>query len=332
MRNTVVKHVPVLLEESLDYLFPRPGGIYVDSTVGLGGHSKSILERLQGKGKLIGLDRDLEALRRARERLKQQYQNFEFLHANFKKLPHLLSQLEIEYLDGCLVDLGVSSFQLDSPQRGFGFGREGPLDMRMDPEQKISAATLVNELPESKLAEIFWRYGEEKEAKKVAAALIRARKKGEIRTTTQLAELIKAAKRGRSGPRLHPATKVFQALRIEVNQELSGLEQFFISVIDLLAPQGRLVVIAFQSLEDRIVKRTFRREAGRCICFRPAELCLCPRLEKVHLLTRKPRTPSEEELRSNPRARSAKLRAVERTHIKETSAFEGKDSNKSKRS
>jgi 16S rRNA (cytosine1402-N4)-methyltransferase len=312
MLGIAVEHVPVLLKESLEYLDVKRDGLYVDCTVGLGGHTEAILEALAGRGRLIGLDRDQEALDVARTRLTTRFRNVELYHSNFKNLPLILTHLAVTQLDGCLIDLGVSSVQLTSQARGFSLRETGPLDMRMDQEQKTTAAQLVNELPEEKLAQIFRDFGEEPSARKIAAAIVEERRINRIRTTTELANLVERVKGRRHGSRIHPATQVFQALRIEVNQELTGLEEFLATVIGYLAPGARLVVIAFHSLEDRIAKQVFQKQAGRCVCFRPGAACTCPRVENVRLLTRKPVAPSAEEIKRNPRSRSAKLRAVEK--------------------
>ena len=306
-----LRHDPVLYQEVLEFLGVRPGGVYVDCTTGLGGHSAGILGGLQGLGHLVALDRDSGSLEQARKRLAGEFENFTVHHENFKNLPSLLATLEIQSIDGCLLDLGMSSFQLDSGERGFSFQLEGPLDMRMDRDQELTASQLVNELSEERLAEILWRYGEEKAARKLAAAIVAVRRRSKLGTTTELADLVERVKGRPRGSRLHPATQVFQALRIAVNQELSGLEQILTEVVQFLKPGGSLVVIAFHSLEDRIVKRTFQREAGRCICRRRRDFCDCPRLERVLILTKKPVTPSLPEVQRNPRARSAKLRAVQ---------------------
>jgi 16S rRNA (cytosine1402-N4)-methyltransferase len=319
MSGILVEHRPVLLKESLELLEVKAGGVYVDGTVGLGGHAEGILERLGPSGKLIGLDRDATALRLASERLRGRFSNFEFYNENFKNLPLLLRRLAVRSLDGCLLDLGVSSLQLDTTERGFTFREEGPLDMRMDLSQKTTAANLVNELPEEKLAEIFREYGEERAARRIAAAIVEQRRAARLRTTTELARLVERVKGRVPGSRLHPATLVFQALRIEVNQELKGLEELLEWVIEVLAPGGRLVVISFHSLEDRIVKKVMQKQSGKCICFRPGDLCVCPRIERMRVLTRKPITPSEEETEANPRARSGKLRAAERLETEQRS-------------
>jgi 16S rRNA (cytosine1402-N4)-methyltransferase len=316
MSGVLVAHRPVLLRESLELLKVRAGGLYVDATVGLGGHSEEILRRLGPTGRLVGLDRDATALRLAAQRLEGRHPNFELYHENFKNLPLLLRRLGIEELDGCLLDLGVSSLQLDSAERGFSFREEGPLDMRMDLSQKTTAAQLVNELPEEKLAEIFKAYGEERAAGRIASAIVERRKSTRFRSTADLAQLVERVKGRIPGSRIHPATLVFQALRIEVNQELQGLGELLEWLIGFLVPGGRLVVISFHSLEDRIVKRVMQEQSGKCICFRPGDLCTCPKIEKIRVLTRRPVTASEEEIEANPRARSGKLRAAERLQTK----------------
>lgn len=316
--DMAVEHIPVLFEESLELLQVRPGGIYVDGTVGLGGHSEGILARLEGQGFLIGLDVDPEALGRARERLAARYSNFELYPENFKNLPEVLTRFGFQKANGCLLDLGLSSLQLGSPGRGFGIRDEGPLDMRMDPRLKLTAAHLVNQWSEAQLADLFRRHGEEPASRRIAAAIVARRQTAPIGTTLELAELVEQVKGRSRNPRIHPATQIFQALRIEVNQELTRLAESLEEAIGHLAPGGRLVVISFHSLEDRIVKRVFRREAGFCVCFRPPEVCTCPRVARVRLLTRKPMTPSSQEVQRNPRSRSARLRAVE-VPVEETS-------------
>ncbi|RPI29026.1 MAG: 16S rRNA (cytosine(1402)-N(4))-methyltransferase RsmH [Acidobacteria bacterium] len=311
MLSNSVEHTPVLLNEAMTLLNVRPGGLYIDCTVGLGGHTEALLEKLGGHGRVIGTDRDRQAIEKARQRLSR-FPNFELYHSNFKNLPLILSRLSLQAIDGCLVDLGVSSMQLTSAERGFSFRETGPLDMRMDREQKTSAAQLVHELTEDQLADIFRRFGEEPAARKIAATIVTERRTKRVRTTTELAELVERVKGRRPGSRIHPATQVFQALRIAVNQELEGLEEFLDAVIERLRPGGRLVVISFQSLEDRVVKQLFQKKAGRCICFRPGDACICPRQELVQILTKKPVVPSAEETAANPRSRSAKLRAVEK--------------------
>ncbi|UCF37129.1 MAG: 16S rRNA (cytosine(1402)-N(4))-methyltransferase RsmH [Acidobacteriota bacterium] len=316
-------HLPVLLEETIDGLDVRPGGIYVDCTLGLGGHSERIVQLLGPSGTLIAIDRDKDSLEIARQRIQPLHPHCSFHHENFKNLPLILRNLQIQQIDGCLIDLGVSRRQLTIPERGFSFREEGPLDMRMDQSQQTTAELLVNRLPQEELARIFKEYGEEPQHRKVAGAIVAARQKERIRTTAQLADVVAQAKGKSRRKGIHPATQVFQALRIEVNQELEGLDRFLERVIDFLAPDGRLAAISFHSLEDRITKKTFQREAGRCICFRPGAMCTCPRVERVEILTRKPITPSDAELLHNPSARSAKLRIVKRLNPVSTSGRGG---------
>ncbi len=307
-----VEHVPVLAEETVELLNVRPGGVYLDCTVGMGGHAQAILDRLQGRGRLIAFDRDRESLQMAREQLAGYGELASFHHENFKNLPLVLRRLQIERVDGCLVDLGVSRYQLTSPERGFSLRERGLLDMRMDRQQKTTAEELVNRLSAQELTQIFRRWGEERQAPAIARAIVEQRSRGRIRTTDELAALVARVKGQRPGSRIHPATQVFQALRIAVNQELEGLDRFLSNAIGFLRPGGRLAVITFHSLEDRIVKQTFQLESGRCICFRPPALCRCPRVARVRPVTRKPLIPGSAELEVNPSARSAKLRVVER--------------------
>lgn len=310
-------HIPVLLEEAVDLLDVRPGGIYVDGTVGLGGHSNEILRRLEGSGRLIGLDRDADALVQAQERLSWSAGNLQLINEDFRRLPRLLPSLGIEAVDGLLLDLGVSSLQLDSAQRGFSFRLSGPLDMRMDRREGLTAAGLIESADKEELMRIFREYGEERSARRIAEEIVRVRRADPIRTTDQLATLVERVKGRRPGQRIHPATQVFQALRIAVNQELKGLGEFVSRAIRLLRPGGRLVVIAFHSLEDRIIKQTFMTEAGRRVSRLPLLADEEPLTENVKLLTRKPIVASESETAKNPRARSARLRAVERLSTSE---------------
>lgn len=311
MTATGRAHIPVLCESVLDLLRVRPQGVYVDCTVGPGGHSGEILKRL-GEGRLVVLDLDEDALRLAARRLSGSQARLSLHRENFRNLPRLLRKLRIRQIDGCLADVGVSSLQLDMAERGFSFMQEGPLDMRMDRTQTVTAANVVNESSPERLVEILRAYGEVTGAARVVAALVEERHRRRFETTTELAAVVERVKGWPRGTRLHPATQVFQALRIEVNQELKNLEAFLSAVVDFLRPGGRLVVLAFHSLEDRLVKRAFARESGKCICFFPRDLCGCPRRRRVRILTRKPVRPSGDEIRTNPRARSAKLRAVER--------------------
>ncbi|HSW38652.1 MAG TPA: 16S rRNA (cytosine(1402)-N(4))-methyltransferase RsmH [Acidobacteriota bacterium] len=310
--NTGAEHIPVMLNEALDLLNCTPGGVYVDATVGLGGHSLAILERIRPGGFLLGIDRDRESLEKASFRLKAYEDVCRLLHENYKNLPLILNNLAMGPVDGILLDLGVSSCQLMSPERGFSFHSNEMLDMRMDRTQQWTAADLVNTEPQEVLADIIYRYGEERLSRRIAAAIVRERSIAPITRCSQLADIVGRAHRVKRRDGIHPATKTFQALRIAVNEELEGLEQLIVDAAGFLKPGGRLVVIAFHSLEDRIVKKTFRRLAGQCICDAPPELCRCPRQESVCILTPRPISPGHEELKFNPRARSARLRAIER--------------------
>ena len=306
------EHIPVMKSEVLDLLQCKPGGIYVDGTIGLGGHAQGILDEIMPGGQLLGIDRDTESLEKARTRLKAYAGNFQLIHDNFKNLPLILNNLEFTSVDGILLDLGVSSYQLLSPDRGFSFQSDLLLDMRMDRTQQWTAADLVNNMPESELANVIYRYGEEKLSRRIAAAIVRERRKSPITRTAQLAQIIGRISKSGKRQGIHPATRTFQALRIAVNEELEGLEKFFSEAIGFLRPGGKMAVISFHSLEDRIVKMAFRRLAGQCVCEAPPELCVCPREKLARILTSRPITPTPEELTMNPRARSARLRALEK--------------------
>ena len=306
------EHIPVMPKEVLDLLQCKPGGVYVDATIGLGGHAEAILERIQPGGQLIGIDRDKESLERVQARLKPYGDSLRLLHDNYKNLPLILNNLAGRPVDGILIDLGVSSYQLLSPERGFSFQSDVVLDMRMDRTQQWTAADLVNKLSESELADLIYRYGEERLSRRIAAAIVQERRKAPITRCAQLAEIISRVFKVRGHQHIHPATRTFQALRIAVNEELDGLEEFLSEGFGFLKSGGRMVVIAFHSLEDRIVKRTFRRFAGQCVCDAPPELCKCPRQALANLITPRPMTPGPEELAANPRARSARLRSLER--------------------
>jgi 16S rRNA (cytosine1402-N4)-methyltransferase len=312
MGNPDSEHIPVMLTEVLDLLQCKPGGIYVDATIGLGGHALGVLERIQPGGRLIGIDRDTESLEKADVRLKSFSGSYHLFHENFKNLPLILNNLAAKPLDGILLDLGVSSYQLLSPERGFSFQSDVPLDMRMDRTQQWTAADLVNNMSESELADILFRYGEERLSRRIAAAIVRERSKIPITRTAQLTEILNRIFRVRSRQGIHPATRTFQALRIAVNEELEGLEDFLFEAAGFLRSGGRMAVISFHSLEDRIVKRTFRSLAGQCVCEMPPELCTCPRQALAYIRTPRPITPKPEELAVNPRARSARLRFIER--------------------
>ena len=292
----------------MEHLAVREGGLYIDGTVGGGGHAEAILTRSAPDGKLLGLDRDPAAIAWAQRRLAPFGERVRLRHASYVRMGEIAAEEGFVGVDGILLDLGYSSLQIDEAARGFAFRLEGPLDMRFDPTSDgPTAADLVNTLPMEALADLIRRYGEERRSRAIARAIVAARP---IRTTTQLAEVIAAAvpRRGR----LHPATRTFQALRIAVNRELEGLEAVLPVALALLRPGGRLAIITFHSLEDRIVKRTFRRWAGRCECPPEVPLCSCEAEAQVRLITRKPIVPSAEELVVNPRSRSAKLRVVEK--------------------
>jgi 16S rRNA (cytosine1402-N4)-methyltransferase len=311
LKNPDAEHVPVMSKEVLDLLQCKPGGIYVDGTVGLGGHAQAILEKIQPDGMLIGLDRDKESLEKAQNRLKSFAGNCRLFHDNFKNLPLILNN-QAKSVDGILLDLGVSSYQLLSPERGFSFQSDVMLDMRMDRTQQWTAADLVNNMPEGELADLIYRYGEERFSRRIAQAIVQERQKEPITRCSQLAAIISRSFRVHGHQAIHPATRTFQALRIAVNEELEGLEKLLSEAFNFLKPGGRIVVIAFHSLEDRIVKRTFRKLAGQCICEAPPELCVCPRQVVARLITSRPITPGPDELAVNMRARSARMRSVER--------------------
>jgi 16S rRNA (cytosine1402-N4)-methyltransferase len=298
--------------EAVAHLVRDPDGMYVDGTVGHGGHAELIVRRLSPRGRLLVVDRDEQALALVAARLAGCENQVTACRDNFKNLPLILNRLGIAKIHGLLLDLGVSTLQLFDPERGFSFAAEGPLDMRMDQTQKITAAQLVNSLPEDELANLIFTYGEERHSRRIARRICEVRQLRRIASTAELATIVERAAGPRRPGQIHPATRTFQALRIAVNNELEGLGELLQRMADLLIPGGRLVVISFHSLEDRIVKQNFQLMAGQCICRRPPDLCGCPRLPRVRLVTRKPAVASAEELRLNPRARSARMRVVER--------------------
>lgn len=300
-------HEPVLYHEVLKWLVPAPTGRYIDSTVGAGGHAWGILEASRPGGRLLGIDADPKALEIARERLAGFGDRVILVHANFDSLEAIAPAHGFDAVDGILMDLGLSSIQLADATRGFSFQEEGPLDMRFDPRRSQTAADLVNTLPVDELADILWRYGEERYARRIARAIEAARP---IHTTRELVTIIERVvpRRGK----VHPATRAFQALRIATNDELGALERALPQAVNLLKPGGRLVVISFHSLEDRIVKHFFREAARSCICPPELPVCVCDHTPTLRVLTRKPITPSAAEVARNPRSRSAKLRAAVR--------------------
>lgn len=306
------KHVSVLLNECLDALNIKDDGIYVDCTLGGAGHSSHILQRLSKDGLLVGIDQDTDALKAAGERLKE-YENKKLVHNNFHNIDSILEELEIPKVDGILMDLGVSSYQLDEGERGFSYMKDAPLDMRMNRDREFSAYEVVNSYSMEDLWRIIRDYGEEKFAKRVAEFIVNRREEKPIETTLELVDIIKAAipaKARREGP--HPAKRTFQAIRIEVNGELEILNKAIEDGVNRLNKGGRMAIITFHSLEDRIVKLKFRELANPCTCPKEFPICVCGKKPLVKLISRKAIEPSKEEVEENPRSRSAKLRVIER--------------------
>lgn len=307
------KHISVLLDETIDGLDIKPDGIYVDGTLGGGGHSYEILRRLSPKGRLIGIDQDGEALKAAGERLKKFENQITLVRSNYCEIDKVLKELNVEKVDGILLDIGVSSYQLDNLERGFSYKSDAPLDMRMDTRQGLTAADVVNTYSENELFKIIKDYGEDKFAKNIAKHIVLARKEKPLETTKELSEVIKRAipmkVQAKGG---HPAKKTFQAIRIEVNQELTVLKESIDKMIDLLKPNGRICIITFHSLEDRIVKTKFRENENPCTCPPNFPVCVCGKKSKGKVITRKPIIPSEDEIEENKRAKSSKLRIFER--------------------
>lgn len=301
-------HVPVLYHQIIHALRPANPGKYIDGTVGAGGHARGILEASGPDGFLLGLDVDPNALRIAAENLSAFPNRFKLVQASYITLRQQMVSLGWENVQGILIDLGVSSMQLDTPERGFSFQTEGPLDMRLNPEQDLTAAHLVNQLSEADLADILWKYGEERQSRRIARAIHFARP---LETTSQLAEVILRAV-GRTSKHLHPATRTFQALRIAVNEELQAVETVLPQAVSALAPQGRLAVISFHSLEDRIVKQYFSRESKDCLCPPQQPICTCGHKAIISLVNRKAIEAEDAETNENPRARSARLRIIEK--------------------
>jgi 16S rRNA (cytosine1402-N4)-methyltransferase len=303
-------HKSVLLAESLELLAPARGGIFVDATLGLGGHSEAILQA-SPQASVIGIDQDLNAIAFAKKRLEKFGDRFRVFHANFAEIESVLAKAEVEKVDGVLADLGVSSLQFDSETRGFSFRFDAPLDMRMNPDSDAeTAAEMLERLSEFDIARVIYEYGEERLSRRIARRIVDRRENGRSpQTTRELAELVAGVVRVSKKDKIHPATRTFQALRIAVNGELEILEGFLQSAVEKLNKEGRLVVISFHSLEDRIVKQTLQKLAGRCTCPPNFPVCACGAEKKVEILTRRPLTPSDTELEENPRARSAKLRA-----------------------
>jgi 16S rRNA (cytosine1402-N4)-methyltransferase len=297
-------HLPVLYHEIITALHPTSPGKYLDATIGAGGHARGILEASSPRGELLGMDLDKQALAIADQRLKHYNGRYTLVQSSYTRLLDAMQDIGWEEVNGIIIDLGLSSMQLDTPERGFSFRLEGPLDMRFDPERGLSAADLINQSSEKDLADIIWRYGEEKQSRRIARAIIAARP---VNTTSRLAEIIAGAIKGQRG-KTHPATRTFQALRIAVNQELQAVEAFLPLAVAALAPGGRLAVISFHSLEDRIVKQYFAQESKDCLCPPEQPVCTCDHKAILERITKRPIVADETEIIENPRARSARLR------------------------
>ena len=307
------RHTSVLLEPSIEQLQIRPNGIYVDGTLGGGGHSYHIAERLTEDGRLIGIDRDEDAICAASKRLEPFTDRVTIVKNNYGNIREVLDRLEISQVDGILLDLGVSSYQLDTAERGFSYMADAPLDMRMDREESRTAWDIVNTYSEQELFRVIRDYGEDRFAKNIAKHIVKQQEEKPVETTGELVKIIQGAipmKVQKTGG--HPAKRTFQAIRIELNRELTVIDEVIDTMIDVLKPGGRLCIITFHSLEDRIVKSRFRTAENPCICPREFPVCVCGRKSKGHVVTRKPILPSETEMEENPRARSAKLRVFEK--------------------
>ena len=312
MEEQVFSHVSVLLQECMDALCIKPDGIYIDGTAGGGGHSSEIASHLD-TGKLIALDRDMSAVKAAGARLEKYGERAQVVHSNFSEMAQVCRQLGIEGVDGVLLDLGVSSYQLDTADRGFSYMADAPLDMRMNREDTLDAYTVVNTYTEQQLKKIIYDYGEERFAPRIAQRIVQEREKQPIRTTGELVDIIKAAMpaAAKEGGH-HPAKRTFQAIRIEVNGELSVIEPTIRDAVSLLKPGGRIAIITFHSLEDRLVKQTFASLASGCTCPRDFPVCVCGKKPLVEIISRKPILPGAQELEVNPRSRSAKLRVAQK--------------------
>lgn len=305
------KHKPVMLEECIEGLNIKPDGIYVDGTLGGAGHSKEILKRLSKNGLLIGIDRDEDALKAAKENLKE-FENVKFVKDNHDNIKQILEDIGIDKVDGILLDLGVSSYQLDERNRGFSYLGENELDMRMDKSQELSAKNVVNEYPEEKLANVIYEYGEEKFSRQIARNICEYRKNQEIHTTKQLVEIIEKSIPGFAKKDGHPAKRTFQAIRIEVNDEIKPLYNTVKNCIDVLKPGGRLCIITFHSLEDRAVKNAYIEASGKCTCPSDLPYCVCGAKKEGKIITKKPIIATKDEQEENTRSKSAKLRIFEK--------------------
>jgi 16S rRNA (cytosine1402-N4)-methyltransferase len=307
-------HIPVLYNETIDGLDVKPNGTYIDATLGGGGHAEGIVKKLKS-GMLYANDLDLDAITASKNRLDKYLNNITFVHGDYKNLLHTLKGQNASEFDGILIDLGVSSYQLDNAERGFSYMKDAPLDMRMDKSAPFSAFDVINGYDEDELTKIFFKYGEERFSKRIARAILEARKQKAIQTTTELANLIQknypaGFKDG------HPAKRVFQAVRIETNGELTGLYETVTDMAKSLKTGGRMAVITFHSLEDRIVKQAFKELESDCVCNKQMPICTCNKIQEVKIITKKPIIASEGELKQNKRAASAKLRIVERLEIR----------------
>jgi 16S rRNA (cytosine1402-N4)-methyltransferase len=308
-QNEVLVHTPVLADEVIRYLAVQPGGRYVDCTLGAGGHSRAILEAGAPGAMVLGIDADPHAISLARDRLREFEDSVHLINGNFRDLEQAARKLNYVPVHGVLFDLGISSMQLAEEGRGFSFQSDAPLDMRFSPDQRLTAADIVNEYEETEIANLIWEFGEERFSRRIAGAIVRSRP---LQTTAELAAIVlRAVPGGRS--RIHPATRTFQALRIAVNDELQALETALEQARNILGPAGRLVVISFHSLEDRIVKQFLQRESRDCICPPETPVCTCGHRASLRIITKRPITPATAEMQRNPRSRSAKLRAAERT-------------------
>ena len=305
------KHKPVMLEQCINGLNIKKDGIYVDGTLGGAGHSKEILRRLSNKGLLIGIDRDEDALNAAKENLKE-FQNVIYVHNNHDNIKEILEELKIDNVDGILLDLGVSSYQLDERNRGFSYLGENELDMRMDKSQKLTAKDVVNEYKEEDLANVIYEYGEERFSRQIAKNICKQRKEKEIKTTKELVDIIEKSIPKKFQNDGHPAKRTFQAIRIEVNNEIKPLYNTVLNSIDCLKPGGRLVIITFHSLEDRAVKNAYIEAKGKCTCPKDLPYCVCGAKSLGEIITKKPIIATDEEIKENSRSKSAKLRIFER--------------------
>lgn len=306
------KHEPVLLKECIEGLDIKEDGIYVDGTLGGAGHSKKILEELENTGKLIGIDRDIEAINAAKVNLKN-YNNVLYIQRNHDEIKDILKDIKIEKVDGILLDLGVSSYQLDERNRGFSYLGENELDMRMDKTQELTAKKIINNYPEEQLANIIYKYGEEKFSRKIAKNICEYRKNKEITTTKELVDIIEKSLPAFAKKNGHPAKKTFQAIRIEVNNEIEPLYKTVLDCIDCLKPKGRLCIITFHSLEDRVVKNAYIEAEGKCVCPKDLPYCICGCVKKGIIINKKPITATQIEQEKNSRSKSAKLRIFEKT-------------------